>query len=76
MHAFCLWAITVNSEINVCIYYCDSLTTIQNTSLIFAISLNIVTKGYWEIIAMFSLMRIMRHVYEYMYSKYYFIVDN
>lgn len=37
---------TVNSEINVCIYYCDSLPYVQNASLIIAISVNVGTKDY------------------------------
>ena len=40
--------ITVNLEINACIYYCDSFTTALNASLIIAISVNVVTKGYHE----------------------------
>ena len=45
---FVLCSYTVNSEINACIYYCDSLTIVQNVSLIIAISVNFVTKGYQE----------------------------
>ena len=36
---------TVNSEINVCIYYCHSLKLVQNVSLITAISFTVVKKG-------------------------------
>ena len=37
---------TVNSEINACIYYCDSSKTAKYASLIIAISAKVVTNGF------------------------------
>jgi hypothetical protein len=38
--------VTVNSEINACIYYCDFMKTVQNVILLNAIVIYLVAKGY------------------------------